>query len=191
ALVGEAGWTTLERNWLRPTLDLNGLWGGYQGAGSKTSIPHEAHAKISCRLVPGQEPPRIAAAIAAHLEARCPAGGRVTVDRGGHGARAYAMPADHPCLAVVEEVLEEVHGRPPLRVRIGATLPVSEMFRRILGIDTLLFSFSTADEGFHGPDEFFRLDGLRDGLAAWSRCWEKLGGQSAALYRQFRRAPTD
>ncbi|MBV9524142.1 MAG: dipeptidase [Alphaproteobacteria bacterium] len=189
ALVGEAGWTTLERNWLRPTLDLNGMWGGYQGAGSKTSIPSEAHAKISCRLVPGQEPAQIAAAIGRHLEMHCPPGGTVSMRWDGHGARAYEMPADHPCLAVTEQVLTEIHGTAPLRVRIGATLPVSEMFLRILGIDTLLFSFSTADEGFHGPNEFFRLQGLRDGLAAWARSWEILGTQKAELYTPFRRAP--
>jgi acetylornithine deacetylase/succinyl-diaminopimelate desuccinylase-like protein len=185
ALVGERGYTTLERQWIRPTLDLNGLWGGYQGAGSKTSIPHVAHAKISCRLVPGQEPDRIAALIRRHLETQCPPGGTLSVSE-GHGARAYEMPADHPCLAVVEQVLEEIYGTPAVRIRIGATLPVSEMFKRILGIDTMLFSFSTSDEDFHGPNEFFRLQSLADGLAAWTRTWEILGTQRANAYMGFR-----
>lgn len=188
ALVGERGYTTLERQWIRPTLDLNGLWGGYQGAGSKTSIPYAAHAKISCRLVPGQEPERIAAAIRRHLEENCPPGGRIEVSE-GHGARAYEMPADHPCLALAERVLAEVHGKAPIRIRIGATLPVSEMFKRILGIDTMLFSFSTSDEDFHGPNEFFRLQSLSEGLAAWTRYWEILGTQQASLYQPFRQAP--
>jgi acetylornithine deacetylase/succinyl-diaminopimelate desuccinylase-like protein len=187
ALLGERGYSTLERQWIRPTLDLNGMWGGYQGAGSKTSIPHEAHAKISCRLVPGQEPERIAALIRHHLERYCPPGGRITVSGEGHGARAYEMPADHPCLAVAETVLGELYGREPLRIRIGATLPVSEMFKRVLGIDTLLFSFSTSDEDFHAPNEFFRVQSLRDGLAAWARYWEILGTQRSELYRLYRR----
>ncbi|MBV8650167.1 MAG: dipeptidase [Alphaproteobacteria bacterium] len=186
ALVGEQGYTTLERQWIRPTLDLNGLWGGYQGAGSKTSIPHEAFAKISCRLVSGQEPERIIALIRRHLEQHCPEGGRITVTE-GHGAHAYEMPPDHPCLALAEEVLTQIHGKAPIRIRIGATLPVSEMFKRILGIDTMLFSFSTSDEDFHGPNEFFRLQSLSDGLAAWARYWEILGTQKAELYRPFRR----
>src|SRR5262249_1698898 len=187
ALLGERGYSTLERQWIRPTLDLNGLWGGYQGAGSKTSIPYVAHAKISCRLVPGQEPERIAALIRRHLERYCPPGGSVRVSGEGHGARAYEMPADHPGLAVAETGLSELYGKEPLRIRIGATLPVSEMFKRILGIDTLLFSFSTSDEDFHAPNEFFRVQSLRDGLAAWARYWEILGKQRNELYLRHRR----
>jgi acetylornithine deacetylase/succinyl-diaminopimelate desuccinylase-like protein len=186
ALVGERGYSTLERQWIRPTLDLNGLWGGYQGAGSKTSIPHAAYAKISCRLVPGQEPQRIAALIRRHLEQHCPPGGRVAVSGNGHGALAYEMPADHPCIAIAETVLHELYETKPLRIRIGATLPVSEMFKRILGIDTLLFSFSTSDEDFHAPNEFFRVQSLKDGLAAWARYWEILGTQRAGVYAPFR-----
>ncbi len=87
-----------------------------------------------------------------------------------------------------KQVLTEIHGKAPMRIRIGATLPVSEMFKRILGIDTMLFSFSTSDEDFHGPNEFFRLQSLSDGLAAWTRYWEILGTQKADLYRPFRRA---
>ncbi|MBM3599626.1 MAG: dipeptidase [Alphaproteobacteria bacterium] len=184
--VGEAGYSTLERQWLRPTLDLNGMWGGYTGPGSKTAIPAQAHAKISCRLVADQKPARVVELIRQHLELHCPAGGRIELRWGGHGTPAYVMPSGHPGLTVAERVLHELYGRAPKRVRIGTTLPVSDMFKRVLGLDTMLFSFSTADEGFHGPDEFFRLQSFEDGLRAWTRYWEILGGLSPGSFDRFR-----
>ena len=187
ASVGERGYTLLERQWLRPCLDLNGMWGGYQGPGGKTVIPCEAHAKLSSRLVAGQDPKKISAALKQHLTAKCPQGATVSFAGEGHGSPAYSLPTDHPGLATVEAVLAELNGRRPVRVRIGATLPVSEMFARELGIDTVMFSFSTADEDFHAPNEFFRLDGLDQGLAAWTRCLRKLGTQKREAYDRFRR----
>ncbi|MBI3708800.1 MAG: M20/M25/M40 family metallo-hydrolase, partial [Proteobacteria bacterium] len=187
ASVGERGYTLLERQWLRPCLDLNGMWGGYQGPGGKTVIPCEAHAKLSSRLVAGQDPKKIIAALKQHLTAKCPQGATVSFAGDGHGSPAYSLPTDHPGLTAVEAVLAELNGRRPVRVRIGATLPVSEMFARELGIDTVMFSFSTADEDFHAPNEFFRLDGLDQGLAAWTRCLRKLGTQKSSTYDRFRR----
>jgi acetylornithine deacetylase/succinyl-diaminopimelate desuccinylase-like protein len=185
--TGEQGYTTLERQWLRPSLDLNGLWGGYEGIGSKTVIPHEAHAKLSARLVPGQDPARIIALLRAHLETNCPPGAKLSISA-GHGSPAYALPLDHPALAIAEAVLAEVHGKAPVRVRIGATLPISEMFRRVLGIDTLMFSYSTADEDFHAPNEFFRLSSFDEGVAAWRSYLARTGALAPAAFRSFRRA---
>ncbi len=182
--IGEEGYTTLERQWLRPSLDLNGLWGGYEGVGSKTVIPHEAHAKLSARLVPGQDPARIATLLRAHLEAHCPPGARIDVSA-GHGSPAYALPADHPALAIAEATLAEVHGRAPVRVRIGATLPISELFRRLLGIDTVMFSYSTADEDFHAPNEFFRLSSFDDGVAAWRAYLTRTGRLTPADFSAY------
>jgi acetylornithine deacetylase/succinyl-diaminopimelate desuccinylase-like protein len=173
---GEAGYSLLERQWLRPTLEVNGLWGGYQGAGGKTVIPRAAHAKISCRLVPDQDPAAVGAAIAEHLRSRCPAGVRLEVRGPDKGARAYAIPADHPGLRLAERVLSEIYGRPALRVRMGATLPICEHFRR-LGQETIFFSFSTADEDYHAPNEFFRLQRFEDGLRAWLRYWQLLASE--------------
>ncbi|MBL8837381.1 MAG: dipeptidase [Alphaproteobacteria bacterium] len=184
--VGEAGYSTLERQWLRPSLDLNGLWGGYQGTGSKTVIPHEARAKLSSRLVPGQDPARIVALLQRHLETHCPPGAKVEM-KAGHGSPAYALPPDHPALAVAEAVLAEVHGRRPVRVRIGATLPISDMFKRVLGIDTIMFSYSTADEDFHAPNEFFRLSSFDDGFAAWQSFLRRAGALAPQDFRAFRR----
>jgi acetylornithine deacetylase/succinyl-diaminopimelate desuccinylase-like protein len=171
---GEAGYSLLERQWLRPTLELNGLWGGYQGPGEKTVIPAEAHAKLSCRLVPDQEPQEIIELIVGHLRHHCPPGVRLEV-KPGHGSRAYAVPEDHPGLALAEEVLGEIYGRPARRVRMGATVPVGLIFRAAIGAETVFFSFSTADEDYHAPNEFFRLQRLYDGLEAWNRYWQLLG----------------
>lgn len=175
AAVGEPGYTTLERQWIRPTLEVNGLWGGYQGPGSKTVVPSEAHAKITCRLVPDQDPDEVARLVVAHLERATPPGVRLTIEPGGHGARPARIPRDHPVLKAAEAALEETYGLRPLFVRMGGTLPVAEIFNRILGLDTVYFSFSTGDEDFHAPNEFFRVARLHQGLAAWARLWERLG----------------
>jgi acetylornithine deacetylase/succinyl-diaminopimelate desuccinylase-like protein len=177
ALAGEPGYSTLERQWIRPTLEVNGMWGGYQGHGSKTVTPSEAHCKISCRLVPDQQPDKIRALVVRHLESHVPAGVSLTVHPGGHGAFPYLIPSDHPGLRTAQRVLEEVYEQPPLRVRMGGTLPVSELFKRLLGIDTVFFSFSTADEDFHSPNEFFRVQRLYDGLRAWALYWERFTGK--------------
>jgi acetylornithine deacetylase/succinyl-diaminopimelate desuccinylase-like protein len=177
---GEAGYGLLERQWLRPTLELNGLWGGYQGAGGKTVIPSAAHAKISCRLVPDQEPGAIAAAIADHLRRNCPAGVRLEVRTNDKGARAYAIPLDHAGLRLAERVLAEIYGREALRVRMGASLPICDRFRALLGQETVFFSFATADEDYHAPNEFFRLQRLDDGVRAWLRYWQLLGAAEAS-----------
>ena len=172
ALFGEPGYSTLERQWTRPTLELNGMWGGYQGEGSQTVTPNEAHAKISCRLVPDQDPDKVRALVARHLETHVPAGVTLSVGGERHAARPYRIPSDHPGLVTAERVLEQVYGKKALRVRMGSTLPVSEIFKRLLGIDTVFFSFSTADEDFHSPNEFFRVRRLNEGLEVWARYWD-------------------
>jgi acetylornithine deacetylase/succinyl-diaminopimelate desuccinylase-like protein len=183
--AGESGWTLLERMWLRPTLEINGLWGGYQGPGTKTVIPCEAHAKITCRLVPGQRPDHIVAAIADHLGASCPRGVTLDVRPGDHGSEAYEIPSDHPGLALAEQILSEVYHQPALRVRMGATIPIGLIFRQI-GAETVFFSFSTADEDYHAPNEFFRLQRLKDGAHAWARYWQELGRLHAAAFKPAR-----
>jgi acetylornithine deacetylase/succinyl-diaminopimelate desuccinylase-like protein len=179
ACVGEKGYSLLEQQWLRPTLDVNGLWGGYQGPGSKTVIPGIASAKITCRLVPDQDPEAIVELISAHLRRNCPEGVTLDIPAIDHGSKAYEVPGDHPGLALAERVLEEVYGKPALRVRMGATIPIGLLFREALGIETIFFSFSTADEDYHAPNEFFRLARLDEGVKAWIRFWELLPVQPA------------
>jgi acetylornithine deacetylase/succinyl-diaminopimelate desuccinylase-like protein len=173
--VGEPGYTTLERQWARPTLEVNGMWGGYEGPGAKTVIPSEAHAKITCRLVPDQDPDDVVAMLTRHLESHVPPGTRLSISPGDHGSRATHIAADHFALEAAAEALYAVYGVRPLVVRMGGTLPVTELFKRHLGLDTVFFSFSTADEDYHAPNEFFRVHRLHEGLEAWARYWEILG----------------
>ena len=175
ALVGEPGYSTLERQWTRPTLELNGMWGGYEGPGSKTVTPSEAHAKITCRLVPNQDPADITAKIIRHLEAHLPPGVCLAVSPEAHAAQPYRIPGDHIGLRVAEAALAQTFGVQPLVVRMGGTVPVCEVFKRIMGLDTVFFSFSTADEDFHAPNEFFRIHRLHEGLEAWARYWMLTG----------------
>ena len=175
AAVGEPGYSTLERQWTRPTLEVNGMWGGYEGRGSKTIVPSEAHAKITCRLVPDQDPDEVVALVARHLEHHVPPGTRLSIAAGGHGARPAHIARDHRVLKAAEAALVETYGVRPLIVRMGGTVPVAELFQRLMGLDTVYFSFSTGDEDFHAPNEFFRVHRLHEGLAAWARLWERLG----------------
>ncbi len=175
AAVGEPGYSTLERQWTRPTLEVNGLWGGYQGPGSKTVVPREAHAKITCRLVPDQDPEEVETLVTSHLERHVPAGTTLTIVVGDHRARPAHISRDHPVLKAAETALTEVYGVRPLIVRMGGTVPVAEICQRLMGLDTVYFSFSTGDEDFHAPNEFFRVHRLHEGLAAWARLLERLG----------------
>ncbi len=175
AAFGEPGYTTLERQWTRPTLEVNGMWGGYQGPGSKTVVPSEAHAKITCRLVPDQDPQDVVALVRRHLEAHLPPGTRLRVTRSEYGTPAAYIPRDHFALKAADTALYEIYGVRPLIVRMGGTVPVAEIFQRVMGLSTLYFSFSTGDEDFHAPNEFFRLHRLHEGLAAWARLWDILG----------------
>ena len=125
----EPGVRLLESLWLRPTLEVNGIWGGYTGPGGKTVIPAEAHAKITCRLGPGQIPKHVGDCVEAHLRAHCPAYADVTVQRSRDGTAAYVTPGDNRFLLAIERVVERVHGHKPVRVGIGGTLPVSAMVK--------------------------------------------------------------
>lgn len=174
AAFGEPGYSTLERLWTRPTLELNGMWGGYQGPGGKTVIPCEAHAKITCRLVPDQDPDQIVRLVTRHLESHVPAGTRLTVKPGDHGARAAHIEPDHFALQAAGEALSQTYGVRPLVVRMGGTVPIGELYQRHLGLATVFFSFSTADEDYHAPNEFFRVHRLHEGLEAWARVWTLL-----------------
>ena len=172
---GEPGYTTLERQWTRPTLEVNGMWGGYEGPGQKTVIPTEAHAKITCRLVPDQNPDEVVQLVSRHLEANVPPGTRLSISPSEHGARATHIAVNHFALKAADAALLAVYGVRPLIVRMGGTVPISELFQRHMGLGTVFFSFSTADEDYHAPNEFFRVHRLHEGLEAWARYWAILG----------------
>jgi acetylornithine deacetylase/succinyl-diaminopimelate desuccinylase-like protein len=174
ATFGEPGYSTLERQWYRPTLEVNGMWGGYQGAGSKTVLPSEAHAKVTCRLVAGQDPARIAAAITRHLERHTPPGVRLELEPGSEGSRAYRLRADHPGLQAVVAALRAEYRREPWVIGMGGSVPICEAFQRHLGADTVFFSFAVGDEDIHAPNEFFRLPRFGEGRRAWADLLSRL-----------------
>ncbi len=168
---GEAGFTTLERLWERPTLEVNGVRGG----GKYTVIPHVAVAHVSCRLVPGQDPDRVIRAIAAHVAAQAPPGVRAEVHPDTARVPAYTIPAGHPAIRAATAALEQVYpDQQVLLACIPGTLPATELFERVLGVKTLFFSFSTADEKLHAPNEFLRIRRLREGMRAWEQLWRLL-----------------
>ena len=183
---GEPGYTTLERLWYRPTLEINGMWGGYTGAGSKTVTPHEAAAKLTMRLAPGQTADHLNRVLEAHLRTHCPAGAKLDLKLEQTGCSAYTVPAEHPLLAAAEQAIETALGRKPVHVRTGSTLPLTDIIKRASGLDTVMLSFSTADEDFHAPNEFFRLSAIDEGCAAWVSLLRTLGGHDRAAYASFR-----
>jgi acetylornithine deacetylase/succinyl-diaminopimelate desuccinylase-like protein len=172
--AGEPGVPLLEALWFRPTIEVNGITAGYQGAGGKTVIPCVASAKLTCRLGLGQQPAHVAAAVTAHLHAHCPPWADLRVENPNDGAAAYAVPPDDPFLAAVSRVIADVHGEPPVRVGIGGTLPVASMVKQALGLETVMLSYATSDERAHAPNEFFRLSSFDDGLKAWARVLPEL-----------------
>ncbi|MGP1673822.1 MAG: dipeptidase [Candidatus Limnocylindrales bacterium] len=165
ALVGEAGYTTLERKATRPTLDVNGIWGGFQGEGSKTIIPAQAHAKVSCRLVAAQDPDDIFEKLHAFVAEIAPPGVSVTVRFLG-GGRPSLTPIDHPITQAAARALEATFGRSPLYVREGGSIPVSASFESILGLPVVLLGFSQPHDNAHAPDEWLDLANYEGAIRA-------------------------
>jgi acetylornithine deacetylase/succinyl-diaminopimelate desuccinylase-like protein len=182
-----SGSDLLVHQWLRPTLEFNGIYGGYSGPGTKTVIPSSASSKITCRLVRGQDPDAVAAAIERHCRQRISSGYSLQVTRYGPGTPAFALNPDLPALRHVEAILRETTGKEPLRVAMGATVPIGTVFEKQLGVPTIFFSFSTADEDYHAPNEFFRLQSFRNGLVAWARLLQSMCVDSAALRKNLQR----
>jgi acetylornithine deacetylase/succinyl-diaminopimelate desuccinylase-like protein len=183
---GEPGLSTLERLWERPTLEVNGVRGG----GKYTVIPHVAVGNVSCRLVPGQDPDRVLDAIAAHVRRQPAAGVRVTVTPDEARVPAYTIPASHPAIMAATAALESVYpAEPVLLACIAGTLPATALFERELGAKTLFFSFSTADENLHAPNEFLRRARLGDGMRAWEQLWRLLADGPHRLAPLDRPAP--
>ncbi len=179
-VFGEPGFSTLERQWDRPTVEVNGFWGGYVGEGSKTVLPSEAQAKLTCRLVKGQDPARVVGLLEVHLRRHLPPGVTLELRPSAHGCAAYRLSEDHPGKAVALEVLREVYGQVPLEVGMGGSIPVLDIFKRILGLETVLLSFAVGDEDIHAPNEFFRVHRLLEGGRAWALYWARLAERSLA-----------
>jgi acetylornithine deacetylase/succinyl-diaminopimelate desuccinylase-like protein len=168
---GEPGYSTLERLWERPTLEINGVSGG----GKYTVIPHVAVASVSCRLVPGQDPDAVIGHVGAHVIRQQTPGVRIRVQADEARVPAYTIAPGHPAIRAATAALEVVYpGQPVLLAKIGGSLPAADLFERQLGAKTLFFSFSTADENLHAPNEFLRIARLRQGMRAWEVLWRLL-----------------
>jgi acetylornithine deacetylase/succinyl-diaminopimelate desuccinylase-like protein len=175
ALVGEVGFTSLERRGARPTLDVNGLWGGFQGDGSKTIIPAHAHAKVSCRLVADQDSDRIFASLSAFVGEIAPPGVTVSVNMLG-GGRPSMTPIDHPATQAAARAIEATFGSPPVYIREGGSIPVCASFSSTLSLPVVLFGFTQSDDNAHAPNEWMDLRNYETGIRAIARLWDELAG---------------
>ncbi|MEZ4569412.1 MAG: M20/M25/M40 family metallo-hydrolase [Thermomicrobiales bacterium] len=158
AFIGETGYTPVELNWARPTLDLNGIWGGFTGPGTKTVTPAEAHFKITCRLVPDQDPDKIIDLIESPVIEHAPPGSTVSIDRRTTGgSRAFRVNRDHPAIQAASEVLGDLYDRDPYFVRLGGTLPIAATYQEVLNADMIFYSWGMPDSRGHAPNENFQL----------------------------------
>ena len=172
---GEPGYTVTERRWARPTVDLNGIWGGFQGAGTKTVTPAEAHLKITCRLVVDQNPKEIVKLLQKHVEKHTPAGVTATVQVQETGALPYVIQRNNPALTVAAKVLEEAYDKPVWYVRSGGSVPITEVFQRELGIDTVTIGFGLPGSRVHAPNEWFRVADVDRARSVYAAYFAALG----------------
>jgi acetylornithine deacetylase/succinyl-diaminopimelate desuccinylase-like protein len=171
--VGEKGFTTLERVWARPTLDCNGISGGFSGEGSKTIIPARAMAKITCRLVPDQDPDEIAKLVGAHLEKVAPPGVKTRVEI-SHGGRPYLAPTDHPVFEIAKRAFAKAFGRPTVFIREGGSIPFVRTIADATGKPCLLMGFGQPDENAHAPNEWIDLENFHLGIKSAAHLYDEL-----------------
>lgn len=160
---GEKGYSTMERGSIRPTLDVNGIWGGYTGEGAKTVIPSKAYAKISMRLVPDQQPEEITQLFKAHFEKIAPVSVKVTV-KPHHGGEAAVTPIDHIGYKAAAIAYETSFGKSPIPVRSGGSIPIVAMFEKVLGLKTILMGFGLDSDAIHSPNEHYGLFNFYKGI---------------------------
>jgi acetylornithine deacetylase/succinyl-diaminopimelate desuccinylase-like protein len=166
---GEAGYSTLEQQWARPTLEINGLWGGYQGAGSKTVIPAEAHCKITCRLVGDMDPADVRRKLRAHVEERLPRDARITWDSDLDGSPAAVMNTSRPEFEAARQALSDEWNREAVIVGMGGSIPIAGFFKTVLGMDAMLIGFANDDDAIHSPNEKYDLKSFHKGIRSWAR----------------------
>jgi acetylornithine deacetylase/succinyl-diaminopimelate desuccinylase-like protein len=172
-LYGEKGFSSLERAWVRPTLECNGIWGGFTGEGAKTVLPAKASAKISMRLVPDQKSARIVKLFEKHIRKITPKTVSVTI-RSLHGGEAAITPVDSPGVRAAVVALEKGFGKKPLYQREGGSIPIVVQFKELLGLDTVLLGFGLPDENAHAPDEFINLDNFFGGMKTTAHFYNEL-----------------
>ena len=178
SLYGEEGYTAVERIWARPTLEVNGIGGGYQGEGSKTVLPAEAMAKFSCRLVPDQDPDEIYEQLKAHLEANCPEGVTLEVIK-EHGGKPYLADPQSGYGLAAQHALKAAFDKDPVLIREGGSIPIVQTFQDILGVDTLLLGLALSDAQIHAPNENFPVENFEAGIRLNQALLRELGSAKA------------
>ncbi len=175
--AGEQDRTPLEMLWSRPTCEINGIWGGYTGAGFKTVLPAEAHAKVSFRLVGQQDPLKLREAFRAHIRAQLPAD--CSVEFHGHGAApASVMAIDDPAFERARLALSEEWGVPAAYIGCGGSIPIAGYFQNILGMDAMLVGFGRDDDQIHSPNEKYDLESFHKGIRSWARILARIAGKA-------------
>jgi len=172
--TGEAGYSTLERRWARPTFDINGMWSGYQGEGAKTVLPAMAGVKFSFRLVPKQNPEKIEAGLRQRLKELTPPGIRLELTS-MHGGAGTMVALDSPYVAAASRAIEHAFGCPPVYTREGGSIPIVAEFAERLQADALLIGWGQDDDNAHSPNEKFSLADFHRGIKASARLWKELG----------------
>ena len=173
--AGEKGYSALEKVWARPTIEVNGMAGGYTGPGAKTVIPSRAFFKISCRLVGDQDPFRIREAFRAYVRANVPDGVQVAFSEEGGASPAVQVPEDSPAIRAAARCLAEEWGRQPVMMGSGGSIPVVRSFKDILGMDSLLVGFGLNEDAIHSPNEKYDLRSFHKGMRSWARIIAALG----------------
>jgi acetylornithine deacetylase/succinyl-diaminopimelate desuccinylase-like protein len=176
-LFGEAGYTTRERAWARPTLDVNGIFGGYEGKGAKTVLPSWGGAKVSMRLVPDQRPDEIARMFTDYVHQVAPPGVVVEVSF-LHGAEPVLVEAKGPVVDAAMAAMGDVWGVPPVRIREGGSIPIVSVFSQVLGKPVLLLGFGLTDDALHSPNEKFNISNFYNGIRSVVRLLDRLGDVS-------------
>ncbi|HEY0275419.1 MAG TPA: M20/M25/M40 family metallo-hydrolase, partial [Paenirhodobacter sp.] len=171
---GEAGYSALEQQWARPTLEINGLWGGYQGAGSKTVIPADAHCKITCRLVGDMDPTDVRRKLRAHIEARLPVDATISWDSDLDGAPAAVMETSRPEFEQARQALSDEWNREAVIVGMGGSIPIAYYFKSILGMDAMLIGYANDDDAIHSPNEKYDVKSFHKGTRSWARILDRI-----------------
>lgn len=172
-LDGEAGFSTVERRWIRPTLDVNGMYGGFMGEGSSTIIPARVGVKVSMRIVPDQDPAKVSAAFDSAVLAAAPKGVRIEIKEHA-SCSAYVCPLDLPGLTDAMAAVEAGFGKKPVLIREGGSLPILPLFKKVLGAESIMMGFCLANCNAHGPNEFFHLSDFQAGVRSAAHFIEKV-----------------
>ncbi|MDC3413591.1 dipeptidase [Aquibacillus sp. 3ASR75-11] len=172
--VSEKGYTAKEHTMARPTLEVNGVYGGYQGEGTKTIIPSSATAKLTCRLVPGQDPNHIQQLVIDHLQKHVPSGVTLEMKREPLSAKAYKVDPNHPLIEKAAKSYSRAFGKETVYVRMGGSIPVVEWIESIYNIPIVLLGFGTPEDKLHSPNESFLLDNFNKGMETLVYYWEEV-----------------